>query len=392
MTIKYKCPDCETIMDLDESDEKHTCPSCEYEVSLEEAEKLFEEGEIIASVEDEDILDEYEIEEEDESYKGFGNKETWATSLVLQNEYKTIKEIIKKSKEDSLTESNLEELVESKPKLFEDIDLDNVQWDEIVEDITAEIAEIESISSDLAEALAGAEELSEETKEKMLTIFESAVTIKVNEIKLAMEDEAEEKLEETKNDMQQDMVNEVDEYLDEVVTEWMSENELAIEQGIRTEITESFLDGLQHLFKEHYIDVPEDRYDVLEDLANKVDELEVKIDEEKEAKRTVKKEITEMKKSSIVSTIGDMLADTDKERLSDLADSIVYESDEQFETDVTTLKESFIDSKNNKNPETLEESEVLTDSDVIDENDNLNVPHEDKDLMKRTLEILARQK
>jgi hypothetical protein len=137
------------------------------------------------------------------------------------------------------------------------------------------------------------------------------------------------------------MVEKVDSYLNYVVEEWMKENELAVERGIRTEIAEDFITGLKGLFKEHYIDVPEEKYNVLDDLTGQVKDLESKLNEQIEKNVNLSKDVSESKRASLVISVSEDLADTEKEKFASMAENVEFDSAEKFQEKLETIKESY---------------------------------------------------
>ena len=137
------------------------------------------------------------------------------------------------------------------------------------------------------------------------------------------------------------MVEKVDSYLNYVVEEWMKENELAVERGIRTEIAEDFITGLKGLFKEHYIDVPEEKYNVLDDLTNQVKELEDKLNEQIEKNVNLSKDVSESNREKLIASVSEDLADTEKEKFGSMAENVEYDSAEKFQEKLETIKESY---------------------------------------------------
>ena len=200
------------------------------------------------------------------------------------------------------------------------------------------------VSADV-DALVKDEDLSEEFKSKAATIFEAAVNSKVKEAKKKMMAGYEEKLKEESEKAKGELVEKVDSYLSYVVEEWMKENELALERGIKGEIAEDFISGLKKLFEEHYISVPDEKYDVLEDQASKIDSLQKKLDEEIEKNVELNKENSENKRTSIVAEMGEDLAETSKEKFNKLAEEVEYKNEEDFKAKVSTIKESYFGAK-----------------------------------------------
>ena len=200
------------------------------------------------------------------------------------------------------------------------------------------------VSADV-DALVKDEDLSEEFKSKAATIFEAAVNAKVKEAKKKMHAGYEEKLKEESEKAKGELVEKVDSYLAYVVEEWMKENELALERGIKGEIAEDFISGLKKLFEEHYISVPDEKYDVLEDQASKIESLENKLNEEIQKNVDLTKANSEKTRTQIVSEMGEDLADTAKEKFNKLAEEVEYTNEEDFRAKVKTIKESYFGAK-----------------------------------------------
>jgi hypothetical protein len=200
------------------------------------------------------------------------------------------------------------------------------------------------VSADV-EALTKDEDLSEDFKAKAATIFEAAVNSKVKEAKEKLKASYEEKLKEDLDTKKAELVEKVDSYLNYVVEEWMQENKIAIERGIKGEIAEDFISGLKKLFEDHYIDVPDEKYDVLEDQASKIENLEAKLNEQIEKNVEQNKAIGELKRQDIIGEASEDLADTAKEKFNKLAEEVEFSNEEDFKTKVSTLKESYFGKK-----------------------------------------------
>jgi hypothetical protein len=245
-----------------------------------------------------------------------------------------------------------------KEETEEEEDLEVVAEEEITEEEV--VSEEETVEYDIEEdvnALLGGEELSEEFKEKAKTIFEAALTAKVGEIKEALEAQYEEKLVEEVEEIKEALVERVDSYLEYVADEWFTENELAVEQGLKTEMTESFLEGMKGLFEAHYVSIPEDKYDVLESMVEKLDDMETKLNEQIEKNIHLNQRLSESVADGIFDEISEGLAATQKEKLASLAESVEFESEEEYREKLEILKESYFSA--NKTPkahtETLSE-------------------------------------
>jgi len=247
-------------------------------------------------------------------------------------------------------------------KAFEEVEVDEdevLEEDQIVsEDEVTEEDDGLDIEEDV-NALLGGEELSEEFKEKARVIFEAALTSKIKEIQEALEYQYAEKLEEEREALKETLVERVDAYLEYVCEEWMTENELAIEHGLKTEMTESFLEGMKGLFEEHYVTIPEDKYDVLESMVEKLDDMETKLNEQIDKNIGLNKRLAESTADGVLNIVSEGLAETQKEKLASLAESVEFESEEEYREKLETLKESYFSkapAAKSEAPQTLSES------------------------------------
>ena len=193
--------------------------------------------------------------------------------------------------------------------------------------------------------IAGDDSLSEEFKTKAATVFETAIRSKVKEIAEEMQADYDKKFVEETSKSKDELVEKVDSYLAYVVEEWMKENELALERGIKGEIAEDFISGLKKLFEDHYIDVPDEKYNVLEDQSSKIDELNKKLNESIAKNVELTKENGQFKRQDIVDEASKELTDTQKEKFNKLAEEIDYKNEEDFKTKVATVKESYFGKK-----------------------------------------------
>jgi len=193
--------------------------------------------------------------------------------------------------------------------------------------------------------VAGEDSLSEEFKTKAATVFEAAIKSKVKEIAEEMQADFDKKLTEETSKSKDELVEKVDSYLAYVVEEWMKENELALERGIKGEIAEDFISGLKKLFEDHYIDVPDEKYNVLEDQSSQIEELKKKLNESIEKNVELTKENGNFKRQDIIDEASKDLAETQKEKFSKLAEEIDYKNEEDFKTKVATVKESYFGKK-----------------------------------------------
>jgi len=208
-------------------------------------------------------------------------------------------------------------------------------------------------------ALLGGEELSEDFKAKAKTIFEAAINSKVAEIRATIEEEYEARIAEEIAEEKEALQERVDSYLEYVSDEWMEENQLAIEHGLKTELTESFLSGMKSLFEENYVTIPEDKYDVLESMVEKLDDMETKLNEQIEKNIGLNNRLSESVADGILDTVSDGLAATQKEKLASLAESVEFEGETEYREKLETLKESYFPNKtSNAKTETLTEGEA----------------------------------
>jgi len=216
--------------------------------------------------------------------------------------------------------------------------------DDEEEDDEEDMKEEFDIDEDVNALLEG-EELSEEFQEKARTIFEAALRSKVASIQEALEEQYAVALAEEVEEIKESLSERVDAYLEYVAGEWMEENALVIEQGLKTEMTESFLQGMRGLFEEHYVSIPEDKYDVLESMVEKLDEMETKLNEQIEKNVSLNKRLAESVADGIFEQVADGLADTQKDKLASLAESVEFESEEEYREKLETLRESYFPSR-----------------------------------------------
>ena len=229
-----------------------------------------------------------------------------------------------------------EEEVEIEEPVIEEETTDEVVAEEETTETVAEYNVEEDVN-----ALLGGEELSEEFKEKAKTIFEAAINAKVASIKEGIEAEYAAKLAEEVEAAKESLAERVDSYLEYVSDEWFEENALAIEAGLKTEMTESFLEGMKGLFEEHYVSIPEEKYDVLESMVEKLDDMETKLNEQIEKNIALNGRLSESVADGILDEVSEGLASTQKEKLASLSESVEFESEESYREKLETLKESY---------------------------------------------------
>ena len=254
--------------------------------------------------------------------------------------------------EDEDEEDDEEEAKESKKKSVKE-----------VKKVTKEDIDV----SDDVKALFGEEDLSEEFKESATTIFEAAVVSKINEVLDSVSVDMDAELEAEKEDSIQTLSTRLDDYLEYVVEEWVKENEIAIESGIRAEIVENFMEGLRGLFTENYVDIPEEKVDLVDELAAKVQELETSVNEEMEKNIDISKQLQEIKKEQIIENISDGLSENQSDKLKSLADGVDFEDEEDYTKKLETIKENYFPSE-----------EVV--SEIADDDEPLEIEDDDKNV------------
>ena len=200
------------------------------------------------------------------------------------------------------------------------------------------------VEEDLNALIAG-EELSEDFQEKARVIFETAIKTKIAEAKEKLEEENKVKLEEELVSTKKELVGRVDSYLEYVAEEWLKENQLAVENGLKTEMTESFLNGMKGLFEEHYVSIPEEKYDVIESMVDKLDEMESKLNEQIEKNVALNKRLAESVADVILADVSEGLALSQKEKLASLAENVEFDSEESYREKLVTLRESYFSAK-----------------------------------------------
>ena len=272
-----------------------------------------------------EVKDEQEVVAEDEK----------ATEEVVAEEPTKEEEVV------SEEETSTEEVVAEEEKSEEEV----VAEDKI------------DVEEDLNALIAG-EELSEEFQNKARTIFETAIKTKVSEMKEELKSEYEKSLVEEVATVKEELSNRVDSYLEYVAEEWVEENQLAVEQGLKTEMTESFLSGMKSLFEDHYVTIPEDKYDVLNSMVEKLDEMEDKLNEQINKNVALTKRLSESTADVILADVSEGLAVSQKEKLASLAENVEFDSEETYREKLVKLRESYFPtnpSTQRNNSETISE-------------------------------------
>jgi hypothetical protein len=249
---------------------------------------------------------------------------------------------------------------------------EEVAADEVVaeaEETEEELVEEEGfdIEADVQALLEG-EELSEEFEEKARTIFEAAVKTKVAEMQESLHETYQNALVEEVVAIREELSERVDSYLEYVADEWFQENVLAVEQGLKNEVTESFITGMKGLFEEHYVTIPDDKYDVLESMVDKLDEMEGKLNEQIERNVALNRRLAESTADVVFAEVAEGLADTQKDKLATLAENVEFESDSDYREKLVTLKKSYFPEQTSTPKSTSENlSEEVSTNEVISE-------------------------
>jgi hypothetical protein len=360
----------------EETSEEEVVESSEQDSSddLTEEEEVEEGKTAKASVKKEQEDDEEDDEEEDdeeEVEEKKGKKESVipkTKNQMLKNIYDSVNGMLKgdlaTKYEEILAATNLETVKEEKVKK------DQVRTKAAIK---AEDIKID-VKDDVEALVQGEEGLSEDFKQKASTIFEAAVQSKVIEQVNKKMEELETQLKSDQDSSSEEFTKEltekVDGYLTYIVEEWMQENELAIERGIRTELVEDFMSGLRTLFTEHYIDIPEEKVDMVDDLFTKVEDLETSLDEEINRGVELQKELSQFKKDDVLRDATKDLADTETEKISKLAEGIEYENEEQYIEKLNVLKESYFPKSEAVTSEIAETDETI---EVTDEKQEIRL-------------------
>ena len=261
-------------------------------------------------------------------------------------------------------EATTDEVVAEEETTTEEESTEVVAEEETSEEETvAEEEEKYDVEADVAALLQG-EELSEEFQNKAKTIFETAIKTKVAEIKEELQESYAVALVEELDKIKEGLTERVDSYLEYVADEWFVENALQVETGLKTEMTESFLEGMKSLFEEHYVNIPEEKYDVLNSMVDKLDEMESKLNEQIDRNVALNRRLAESNADGVFAAVSEGLADTQKEKLATLAENVEFESETDYREKLGTLKESYFPTKTASAPKSTSENlseEVSTD-------------------------------
>jgi len=257
---------------------------------------------------------------------------------------------------------------------MEEIEVEEDAIEEVhsVRDLPKVTAEDVSVAEDVNAMFEGADDLNEEFKEKAATIFEAAVVAKVNEQLEKISTNFEAELAEEVETLQKEMTENLDQYLDYVVEQWMEENRLAVEQGLKAEMVEDFLKGLKGLFEEHYVEIPDEKVDVVEELATRTEELESKLNEQIEKNVELHGVVEQYKRDQLIESVSASLTDTQKAKFETLAEGIDFNDEETFTNKLTIVKESYF----GKGEDTTSSYELDDDEPLTEEAAEKPVPAE----------------
>ena len=282
--------------------------------------------------------------------------------------------------EEEETEATTDEVVAEEETSEEEVvaEAEETSEEEVIEEEEEKI----DIEADVAALIEG-EELSEEFQAKAKTIFEGAIRSKVATIKEDLQEAYAQALVEELDEIKKGLTERVDSYLEYVCDEWFQENALQVETGLKSEMTESFLEGMKSLFEEHYVTIPEDKYDVLNSMVDKLDEMENKLNEQIDRNVALNRRLAESNADGVFASVSEGLADTQKEKLATLAENVEFESETDYREKLETLKESYFPSKTSAPKNT---SENLSEEVSTDEAPSIDVAPR----MQAYLDVLSR--
>lgn len=296
--------------------------------------------------------------EEDEEVECEGIQEE--DDIELSEE---LEEFIDQCIAEGMSEEEIEEAIAENFELVTEEEDESLEEEEEAEELEEHVIDM----SEHVNALLEGETLSEEFKEKATTIFEAAVRTKLEEERNLMEEAYAVALEEAVEDIKEELAQNIDDYLNYVTEQWMLENEVAIEASLRTELTEDFINSLRQVFAEHYIEIPADKVDILEEMGSKIEELTEKLNEEIESNVALNKALNESTKSLVVNDLTDGLTSAQAEKLKELAESVEFTDVEEFAEKIQTLRESYFPTNSVTPQKELDSSEIADGRSMIQE-------------------------
>jgi len=357
----------------EEEDEEEVEESKSSKASVKKEEEEEEEEDDEEEVEEQKASVKKEEDEEEEEEEEEPAAEAVQIPKTKNQMLKNIYDQVNKMKKSDLS-GKYESILKATQEVVKEEEVKEEAETTKIQAISPQEIDPPNVQDDVEALVSGEEGLSEDFKKKASTIFEAAVHAKVvDEVNKRMEEQSKE-VDASKDEFQKELTEKVDGYLTYVVEEWMKENELAIERGIRSELVEDFMSGLKTLFTEHYIDLPEEKVDMVDDLFTKVEDLETSLDEEINRGVELQKELAQFKKEDALQQSTKDLADTDSEKIAKLAEGIEFENTEQYVEKLNVLKESY-----------FPKSEAVT-SEITETDENIEVSEEETQKLDESMQ------
>lgn len=332
-------------------------------VEVEQTDDTLEEAKVAPEVDGEKIADDAGVEIKK------GAPAQVAAPKTKVGMINAMMDAVKGMKKDDISASYGKIMASMKVEGFESEEVSEEAETQSIKEIRQISAEDVSIAEDV-EAMFGGQDLSEDFVSKATTIFEAAVVSKVNEILESVTVDFEAELEAETVTINESLSSRLDDYLEYVAEEWMQENELAVEQGVRAEIVENFMTGLRGLFAENYIDIPEEKVDLVDELASKVTDLESSINEEMERNIVLRKELVESKKAAILSSACEEITESQAVKLASLSEGVEFEDEAAYAEKLETLKESYFPSEEVVSEQVIVDDEPLELDELTEDTDH----------------------
>jgi len=374
---QFKCPETDVLFEYNETAEIYVSEDAENLMTVEQVDKMISEGKIKFN-EDDVVVEKKAAKKESDDEEDDDEDGTDDDEAVDEEKDEEDDESVDEEKPDVSDDDDEDAIDEEGDSGMDDDDEEEVDEacdkdkkdesdDEEDMDESLELDYSVSLTEEDRSALFEGEELSEEYQTKTITIFEAAVSAKVKELAVSAKSHYKTISEKKVAKLEESLQTQVNDYLDYVVTEWMGDNEIAIENGLKNEMNDEFLEGLKGLFTEHYIEVPEGRYDILEGLANKVESLEEKLDTQLEANSTLMAENKGQTKDKIVLKLSEGLSANQAEKFAALVEHVTSDDLTEFETKAQSLKESYFKKADpaDKDESSINESQHNIDNVVI---------------------------
>jgi hypothetical protein len=334
-------------------------------VEVEQTDDALEEAKAAPEVDGEKVADEAGVEIKK------GAPAQVAAPKTKVGMINAMMDAVKGMKKDDISASYGKIMASLKVEGFDAEEVSEEAETQSIKEIRQISAEDVSIAEDV-EAMFGGQDLSEDFVSKATTIFEAAVVSKVNEILESVTVDFEAELEAETSTINESLSSRLDDYLEYVAEEWMQENELAVEQGVRAEIVENFMTGLRSLFAENYIDIPEEKVDLVDELASKVTDLESSINEEMERNIVLRKELVESKKAAILTSACEGITESQAVKLNSLSEGVDFEDEDSYAAKLETLKESYFPSEEVISEQVVVDEEPLELDELTEETDHVD--------------------